>query len=188
MVRRPDIRGGSKVGVKCSSRGCLLAPFLLIAVLLVSCGSDSRRASEEPNEPRQDLVANNARLSFLRDCPMALRPGRQAQRGVVAAIGPEVQRVFSETDIKGFTVSALAALDRSSYVPRFASDHYRRRVKEECGENTALRSWVVFINFPAAPDASFVPAVAYFARTSGGWCLWFRYYPNKPGSSLLSGC
>jgi hypothetical protein len=107
------------------------------------------------------------------------RPGTQT--GVVDAIGQEVRRVFSGIDISGFRVSALAALDQAAYVPRFGSDNYRRRVDLECGETTAMRSWVVFLNFPAAPDASFAPAVAYFARTSEGWCLWFHYFPNKVG-------
>jgi hypothetical protein len=107
-------------------------------------------------------------------CPHASSPTSLAAQGVAAAVRRDVPKAYRGAEYGSYQVTALAALRRGSFAPAGVSV-YRGIAAAQCGATVADRSWVVFLFFPRAPGASLSQGVAFFARTAGGWTLWYRY-------------
>ena len=108
-------------------------------------------------------------------CPASLPPGPGAAKGVLAAVGRSVPRLYSQPDHRDYQVTALTSLAPRAFVPGGISP-YRGIALHRCGARLVDRSWVVFLYFPSlAPSASLSQGVVYAARTPGGWQVWYRY-------------
>ena len=108
-------------------------------------------------------------------CPAALPPGPKAAAGALSAITREQPRVYPGPEYRTYQVTGLASLVPELWAPGGIEPH-RGIAARRCGEEVANRSWVIYVFFPKlASSASLSQGIAFAARTSRGWIIWYRY-------------
>jgi hypothetical protein len=140
-----------------------------LALVLVTGGAATTRSTEP--------VARKS------SCPRAIdavgREGIRATAQIVAAVGNGVPRIFRDFTTQGggpgwhhYRVEGLFSLNGGYYPEPRGIGRYRREALRRCGRAVALGSWVVFLQFPAAPMVSVSSAHMFVAKTHHGWVAW----------------
>jgi hypothetical protein len=122
-------------------------------------------------------------------CPDALMPMGNPFRSVLRAVRRQIPDVFRDVDTEGSSVSALFPvwLVGRGRVTR-GRDSFLEVAARACGRTIARRSWVANVDLPAAPHASFGPALTYLAKTSEGWRVWLIWFPNMSRRGFFPCC
>lgn len=118
-----------------------------------------------------------------RSCPVTIQSGGyqgiRATSGIVAAVRKGVPRIFRDFTTQGggpgwhrYQVLGLLSLSEGYLPEPRAVVRYRREAMRQCGRAVALNSWVVLLQFPAAPTVSSSFAHMFVARTRRGWVAW----------------
>jgi hypothetical protein len=147
---------------------------LVVAVLglvLVTSGAATNRPSHQAT--RQGSGS----------CPKTVQTagyeGIRATAEIVAAVRRGVPRIFRDFTTQGggpgwhhYQVEGLFSLN-GGYNPEPRGIRGHRQIAiHRCGRAVAFDSWVVFLQFPAAPVASVSSAYMFVARTRRGWVAW----------------
>jgi hypothetical protein len=116
-------------------------------------------------------------------CPSTIQSagyqGIWATSQIVRAVRAGVPRIFRDFTTQGggpgwhhYQVQGLISLS-GGYLPESRLvTRYRREAARRCGRAVALNSWVVLLQFPAAPIASTTFAHMFVAKTRHGWVAW----------------
>jgi hypothetical protein len=156
-----------------------MALWLAVAVVAGASVSCAQVGERSDGGNRAAAHSEDARPSERpRRCPDARRPGHDPIAKVLDAVRAQVPAAYPSIDIGAYEVWSVFSLERDVIVVGLNRRRYLN-VAARCGTKVARRSWVAVLSFPRAPDASFVPAVAYLARTREGWRLWYQWFPNK---------
>ena len=121
--------------------------------------------------------------SMTRRCPHALAPRAFAPEALVAAVRrtvPDAYRTMTNQHgrvrLTPRNYRVLETIFLGQTLPEVPGRvAYLRIASRQCGLQVAEHSWVVFLDFPEAGSILGVRGISFFARTSVGWRLWYRY-------------
>jgi hypothetical protein len=118
-----------------------------------------------------------------RSCPATVQAtgyqGIGATAQIVAAVRRGVPRIFRDFTTQGggpgwhhYQVEGLFSLNGGYHPEPPGILRYRKIATQRCGRAVASNSWVVFLQFPAAPMASVDSGYMFVAKTRDGWVAW----------------
>jgi hypothetical protein len=145
---------------------------VLVAVLAL-CAVAGGAATASPNR----------QLTPQASCPTTVQAagyqGITATAQIVAAIRRGVPRIFHDFTTQGggpgwhhYQVAGLFSLNGGYRPEPSAIRRYRKIATHRCGRAVTSSSWVVFLQFPAAPMASADTGYMFVAKTRDGWVAW----------------
>jgi hypothetical protein len=118
-------------------------------------------------------------------CPSSVKalPSARAPEGLVGAVRREVPRNYVITNQSGrvrltpkhYLMDSILRLTPSFPESKDAR-LYRGIAKKRCGTGVANRSWIVLVRFPEAQSIPASYGVMFFAETTRGWRMWWKYH------------